>query len=100
MKKLAEKPFALIGIHLNYDAGDAAKVKDVMEKEKLPWRTFVDHGPIAAKWKPTGTPSFYIIDARGVIRNRWSGPPGEKAMDAALEKVIEEAEKDAKKPAK
>ena len=91
MNKLADKPFALIGIHLNYDHDDASKVKKVMVKEKLNWRSFVDQGAIADKWKPAGTPTFYIIDARGVIRYRWAGAPGAKAIDAALEKLIQEA---------
>jgi peroxiredoxin len=65
-----------------------------MLKEELNWRTFVDRGAIAERWKPAGTPTFYIIDSRGVIRHRWGGVPGEKAMDAALEKLIQEAEGD------
>ncbi len=77
---------------------DAKKVKEVMVKEKLPWRTFVDSGPIAEKWKPAGTPTFYVIDHKGVIRYKWPGAPGAGAIDTALEKLIEEAEKDAKKP--
>ncbi len=69
-----------------------------MVKEKLNWRSFVDRGAIAEKWKPAGTPAFYIIDPKGVIRYKWAGAPGAKAIDAALEKVIQEAEPDAKKP--
>jgi hypothetical protein len=68
-----------------------------MVKEKLNWRSIVDRGAIADKWKPAGTPSFYIIDAKGVIRYKWAGAPGAKAIDAALEKVIQEAERDAKR---
>jgi hypothetical protein len=71
-----------------------------MVKEKLDWRSFVDEGPIAGKWKPAGTPAFYIIDHKGVIRYKWAGAPGAKAMDAALEKLIQEAEKNAKKSPK
>jgi hypothetical protein len=92
VQNLADKPFALIGVHLNYDNDDAPKVKAVMTKEQLNWRTFVDRGPIAAKWKPAGTPTFYIIDARGVIRYKWAGAPGTKAIDAALDELIREAE--------
>jgi hypothetical protein len=33
-----------------------------------------------------------MIDHRGVIRHKWVGSPLEKAIDAALEKVIHEAE--------
>jgi len=93
VKDLADKPFALIGVHLKYEAeDDAAIVKKVMVKNQLTWRTFVDRGPIADKWKPAGTPAFYIIDPSGVIRHKWAGAPGAKAIDAALEKLIHEAE--------
>jgi hypothetical protein len=93
---LKDKPFALIGVHLNYDKDDAKTVKAVMAREKLNWRSFVDRGAIADKWKPAGTPTFYVIDHRGVIRYKWAGAPGAKVLDAALEKVIAEAE--AEKP--
>lgn len=87
-------------MHLNYDGDDAAKVKAVMTKEKLHWRSFVDRGAIADRWKPAGTPTFFIIDPKGTIRYRWAGAPGAKAIDAALEKLIQEAETEAKKPRK
>ena len=68
-----------------------------MDKEKLNWRSFTDpKGAISAKWKPAGTPTFYIVDHKGVIRHKWPGAPGEKVMDAALEKVIREAEGEGK----
>jgi hypothetical protein len=84
-------------VHLNYDGEDTKKVKEVMDREKLRWRSFVDRGAIAAKWKPAGTPAFYIIDAEGVIRRKWAGAPGEKAVAAALEKLIHKTDRDAKK---
>ncbi|MCI0455690.1 MAG: hypothetical protein L0Z62_01755 [Gemmataceae bacterium] len=67
-----------------------------MVKENLNWRSFVDQGAIAARWKPAGTPTFYILDPQGVIRYKWAGAPGEKVMDAALERVIKAAEADHK----
>jgi len=68
-----------------------------MEKNKLTWRTFVDlgnagAGPIATKWNLSATPTFYLIDRQGVIRHKWAGAPGEKTVDAALEKLIKAAE--------
>jgi hypothetical protein len=73
-----------------------------MEKEKLPWRSFVDAGnagagPIATNWNLSATPTFYLIDHRGVIRHKWVGAPGAKAMDAALDKLIQAAEAAGKK---
>lgn len=94
MKKLADKPFALVGVNTN--AYDAPKLKEVMVKEEMNWRSTADLGPIAKNWNSPGTPVYYVLDPQGIIRYKWVGSPGEKALDAALEKLIAEAEKDAK----
>lgn len=83
------KPFALIGV--NGNDYSPKKLKQVMDKEKLNWRSIADHGPISAKWASRGTPTYYLIDRAGTIRFKWIGNPGAKAMDAAVEKLIEEA---------
>ena len=93
MKQLAGKPFALLGVHGNDYA--PKKLKEVMDKEKLNWRSISSRG-IAVKWSARGTPTYYVIDPKGVIRYKWSGYPGANAIDAALEKVIKEAEGNAK----
>ena len=76
---------------MNTNESDAKKLKAVMDKEKLNWRSFADPGAITAKWN-AATPAYYVIDAKGMIRYKWVGVPGEKAIDAALEKLIHEAE--------
>ena len=55
------------------------------------WRSFADQGAINAKWN-ADSPTYYVIDPKGVIRYKWTGGPGEKTIDAALEKLIKEAE--------
>ena len=70
-----------------------------MEKNQLTWRSFADAGnagagPIATKWNLSATPTFYVIDHKGVIRHKYAGPPGEKILDAALEQLIKAAERD------
>jgi len=94
VKQLAEKPFALIGVHGN--GYEPKKLKVVMEKEKLNWRSFADRGIIFSKWSSRGTPTYYVIDHKGVIRYKWLGYPGAKAIDGALEKLIKEAEENGK----
>ncbi len=64
-----------------------------MDKENLPWRSFADPGPaargaIASKWNLSATPTFYVIDHKGVIRHKWVGNPGAQTIDAALEELI------------
>ena len=68
-----------------------------MDKERLPWRSFADVGPIgqgliASQWNLSAILTFYVIDPQGVIRDKWLGSPGAKAIDAALEELIQEAE--------
>jgi hypothetical protein len=91
---LKGKPFTLIGMHVG--GLDAKGLRQVMDKEKLTWRSFVDRGdasagPIARKWNLSATPTLYLIDHKGVIRYRWAGAPGEKALEAALGTLIQAA---------
>ncbi|MEX2026495.1 MAG: TlpA disulfide reductase family protein [Pirellulaceae bacterium] len=88
---MKDKPFALIGVNVgNYDP---AKLKEIMDKEKLNWRSLADRGEIAPKWNQPGTPLYYVIDPAGIIRYKWYGYPGEKALDAAVEKQIDEVDR-------
>ena len=87
----------MIGVNVN--RYDPKKLKEVMDKEKLNWRSFTDPGAINAKWNAS-TPTYYVIDPKGLIRYKWVGRPGAHALDTALEKLIKEAEKDGKNPPK
>jgi hypothetical protein len=94
---MENKPFVILGVNTN--GYSAEQLKKVMDKEQLNWRTFADtkvsdstFGPICTTWNLMGTPTLFILDHKGVIRHKWLGGPGEKAIDEALEKLIKEAE--------
>ena len=59
-----------------------------MDKEQMNWRSFATSNAIKTQWHDPGTPMYYVIDHKGVIRHKWFGSPGDKAIDAALEKLI------------
>ena len=86
---MKDKPFALIGV--NVSEFETKNLKERMAKEKMNWRSFAHQEAINATWNPS-TPGYYVLDPRGVIRYKWVGAPGEKAIDTALEKLINEAE--------
>ena len=97
----------MVGVNVN--GYDSKKLKAVMDKEKMTWRSFADDGSIIDTWNLPGTPTYYVIDHKGVIRHKWVGSPAdyklgglpdEKAIDAALEKLIQAAEADRKKAPK
>ena len=94
VKKMVDKPFALVGVNSDDDLDE---LKKVLAEEKITWRSFWNGkdgtgGPIATEWNVHGWPTLYVIDHKGVIRHKWLGSPGDKALDAALEKLVKEAE--------
>jgi hypothetical protein len=96
VKNLAGKPFALVGVNSDRDT-DA--LKPVLEKEKITWRSFWNGplgtgGPISKAWGVRGWPTLYVIDHKGVIRNKYLGSPGDKVLDDVIEKLVKEAEKE------
>lgn len=89
VKKLAGKPFALVGV--NSDS-DLKKLKERMKHEEITWPSFADgqtSGPISTAWKVHGWPTIYILDANGIIRYESVGA-NEPAIDAALAKLLGE----------
>ncbi len=94
VKRLEGKPFVLIGVNSDRDR---AELKKVMDKEKITWRSFWNggstQGPISDRWDLEGWPTLFLIDAKGVLRYKHVGSPGEKALDEELDKLIADAEK-------
>ena len=85
------RPFVLLGVNSD---GDKNRLKQIMASEGITWRSWVDggtDGPISTAWQVEGWPSIYLIDHRGIIR--YAQIHGEE-LDAAVEKLVREAEKD------
>jgi peroxiredoxin len=99
--ELKDKPFALLGVNIVDHA--ASKLAEVMERERLPWRSFQDRGPtsrgvIAKAWNHTATPTLYLIDQRGVIRHKWVGGASPEAIAAAIAKCLAAAADGGRRP--
>ena len=92
VKRLEGKPFVLIGVNSDRDR---AELKKVMNKEKIPWRSFWNggstRGRISRRWDVHGWPTLFLIDAKGVLRHKHVGSPGDKALDEEIDKLLKEA---------
>jgi len=89
VKRLADQPFALLGI--NSDNGGADAVKKILADQAITWRQAVDgglDGPLATKWNVHGWPTIFVLDAKGVVRYR--DVRGEE-MDKAVLALVDEA---------
>ena len=93
VKKLADKPFVIIGVNSDKDRD---KLKETIKEENITWRSFWNggstSGPISTEWNVHGWPTIYVIDADGVIRHKnLRGDPLEKAIEALVEKAEKKA---------
>ena len=91
VKRLADKPFALIGVNSDRDKEKLAKR---MAEENITWRSFWNgplgtSGPISTRWNVSGWPTIYVFDHKGVIR--YKNVRG-KAMDEAVDTLLAEME--------
>jgi hypothetical protein len=100
VKKMQGKPFVLLGI----DFDPTRKVlQAAVEKEHLGWRHWFDgsDGPIGKQWNIQVIPTFYILDAHGVIRFKGihsdSGPVIDKDVQTLLNEM-EKTEENATRP--
>ena len=92
VKKLAGRPFALIGV--NSDA-DKDELRKHLTEEQITWRSFWNgpkgpRGPIAEAWNVHGWPTIYILDADGTIRAR---DLRDEELEAKVLELVEMAEK-------
>ena len=92
VKRLAGKPFALIGVNSDRDK---EKLKEAMKEENITWRSFWNgekgtQGPISTAWEVRGWPTLYALDAEGRIRYKSYGSPGGKMLDEWIDTLLAE----------
>ena len=98
VKKFEGRLFVILGVNSDSDRDE---IKKVIEKEEITWRSFWNgkqgtQGPISTEWNVHGWPTLYVIDHKGVIRHKYLGSPGDDVLDKAIEKLVAEAEHEAK----
>jgi hypothetical protein len=93
VKDMESKPFVLLGV--NSDT-DRKALQAVLKQEQITWRSFWNGGstggPISSAWQVRGWPTLCVIDAKGVIRNKWEGAPPGTVLDKAVEAAVKDAE--------
>jgi hypothetical protein len=91
---MENRPFALIGV--NTDSNRQA-LQAILKQERITWRSFWNGGspigPISRAWRVRGYPTLYLIDARGIVRQKWEGAPPGAVLDKAIEAAVKEAER-------
>lgn len=89
VKRFEGKPFVMLGISCEDKLDELRSLKD---QGQITWRTWfdgpVDGGPIAGRWNIRGWPMVYILDDKGVIRNK--GFLQGVVVDRAVDQLVKE----------
>lgn len=90
MKRLKQRPFALLGINSD---GDREKLKGTLKKHNINWRSWWDqgsvNGPIQTLWQIKQRPAIYVLDHKGIIRYK---DVMREDLDRAVEMLLKEVE--------
>jgi hypothetical protein len=87
VKRLENKPFALLGINTDPDRDQVIQKN---ADNEITWRSWWDRGtqgPISRQYNVKSFPTILVLDAKGVIR--YKGVRGEK-LDAAVDALLKE----------
>ena len=94
MKRLAGKPFALLGVNSDEDR---KVLRTVIAREKIVWRSWFDggspEGPISTRWQVSSWTTLYVIDGKGIVRHVDEGGAevNIKAAEAVVDRLLRES---------
>jgi len=92
-RALAQRRFdhgpVLLGVNSDVDV---AVFEAALARERPGWANVWDGeqgtaGANATRWRIRGWPTWCLIDAQGVLRNRWQGAPDAAELEAALARL-------------
>ena len=89
-EKYNGRPFVLLGV-----AQDSVEtLRGFLKGNPLPWSNIVDDsGALSRSWNVTAVPSAVLVDHSGVIQYAWVDGVNPGEMWAAVERLVEEAER-------
>lgn len=89
VEKYRARPVALLGVSVEDDVKDLVALAD---KGETTWPIWWDgenlEGPLATRWFIRAMPTFYVLDPKGVIRNKGFLQPGE--IEATVDMLLKE----------
>lgn len=95
--RMKNRPFALLGVNMERDK-DPAALKRNLASFQVTWRSFKNQRSesdnISRVWGVRGWPTLFLIDHKGVIREKWVGSPGDAVLDQRIDALVREAEQD------
>jgi hypothetical protein len=89
VSRLKDKPFALLGVNAD---GEGRGVVTKIREAQLPWRYWIEtaENRIGPSWGVAYLPTLFLIDRKGVVRQRFDGSVEPKTLDRAIDALLAE----------
>jgi tetratricopeptide (TPR) repeat protein/peroxiredoxin/tRNA A-37 threonylcarbamoyl transferase component Bud32 len=96
VKRLKQRPFVLVGV--NGDSGDPQELEKEIKRHGITWRSWSNSDRnLSTLWQAESLPTIYLIDHKGIIRHHYRGYVRGPEINAAVDRLLAECEKDSKK---
>jgi hypothetical protein len=92
--RMKGKPFALLGV--NSDTNQNQLRQDLVTHE-INWRSFKEQRPggsISRDWGVQTWPTLFLVDHRGLVRQRFVDKPDDSQLENWVQLLVREAERD------
>lgn len=90
-ERFKDAPFSVIGVNTD---SDRQRFVEQCKARNVTWRNAFTGGQdnaISRQYRIRGYPTMLLIDAQGVIRRRYLGPPTPRELERAIEEQLEAA---------
>ncbi len=89
VQKCSADKFAILGVNSDTDLEAA---RQVVADQGMTWKSFRNEAQgqaeLADLWHVTGYPTLFLVDAEGIVRQRWMGSPPPDVLTSAVETLL------------
>jgi len=91
VNRMKGEPFVLLGVNSDPTLDRA---KQVAKGQKIGWRSWWDaggmqlSGPLFQRYGVTMVPTTFVLDKKGIVRQRYTGPAVEILLDRAVDETL------------
>jgi peroxiredoxin len=92
--KYGEQGLNVVGVSIDGDDADES-IREFMQEFGMTYRIWRDPGErVSAQFRVIGVPATFLIDRKGVLQWRWTGPvkPGDSTLTNAIERALAASE--------
>jgi len=97
VERYKNRPFVILGVNTD---SDKDQYRRLARENNVTWRSAWEGrrgGELSKLFQIKGYPTLFLLDPNGNVAKVWTGNPGERVLDAEIEKLVVAAEASGRK---